>query len=275
MGFYAPAQLVNDAQRNGVRFRAVDAQASDWDCTLEANEAGAAEVRLGLRMVSGFAENQALALMKARGARAFRSVEDLAHRAGLNRRAMQALAQAGSLQSLAGHRHAAHWGAIGIEQLPGALAGASRREDPLPLPEPGEGEEILADYRSTGLTLRRHPLALLRHKLERLQVTRAAELPKLKSGRSVRVAGIITHRQRPETASGVVFMSLEDETGISNLIVWPSVQAAQRQAVFASSMIVVQGELQHEMGVIHVIAHKVRDYSRWLGSLATQSRDFR
>jgi error-prone DNA polymerase len=285
MGFYAPAQLVNDARRNGVKFRAVDVQVSDWDCTLEAGEAGKQgdahaglarpEVRLGLRMISGFAENQALALAQARNEQAFRSVEDLAHRAGLNRRAMQALAQAGALAALAGHRHAAHWGAIGIEHLPGALAGASRREDPVPLPEPSEGEEIVADYHSTGLTLRRHPLALLRRKLERLQVTRAAELAKLKSGREVRVAGIITHRQRPETASGVVFMSLEDETGVSNLIVWPSVQIAQRQAVFASSMIVVQGELQHEMGVIHVIAHKLRDCSQWLGNLGTRSRDFR
>ncbi len=275
MGFYAPAQLVNDARRHHVVFRPVDAQISDYDCSLERNSAGGAEVRLGLRMVAGLPEEAAHSVVQARTLTPFHSVEDLAHRAPLNRRAMQALAQAGALESLAGHRHAAHWGAIGVEQLPGVLAGASRREAPLALPQAREGEDIIADYRSTGLTLRRHPLALLRKKLQRLQVTRAADLTQLKTGCNVRVAGIITHRQRPETASGVVFMSLEDETGISNLIVWPSVQSAQRQAVFASSMIIVQGELQHEMGVVHVIAQKVRDYSAWLGRLDTQSRDFR
>ena len=275
MGFYAPAQLVNDARRHHVVFRPIDAQISGYDCSLERNAADAAEVRLGLRMVAGLPEEAAHSVVRARTLTPFHSVEDLAHRAQLNRRAMQALAQAGALESLAGHRHAAHWGAIGVEQLPGVLAGASRREAPLALPQASEGEDIIADYRSTGLTLRRHPLALLRKKLQRLQVTRAADLTQLKTGCGVRVAGIITHRQRPETASGVVFMSLEDETGISNLIVWPSVQSAQRQAVFASSMIIVQGELQHEMGVVHVIAQKVRDYSAWLGRLDTQSRDFR
>ncbi len=275
MGFYAPAQLVNDARRNHVVFRPVDVQVSDWDCTLEANEQGRPEVRLGLRMVAGFAEAQALSLVSARAATAFDSAEDLAHRGQLNRRAMQALAQADALRSLSGHRHAAQWSAIGVEHLPGVLAGASQRESRLDLPEPSEGEEIVADYRSVSLTLKRHPLALLRGKLERLRVTCAAQLTQLRTGRQVRVAGIITHRQRPETASGVVFMSLEDETGISNLIVWPSVQRSQRQAVFASTLIVVQGELQHEMGVVHVIAQKVRDYSPWLGRLDTRSRDFR
>ncbi len=275
MGFYAPAQLVNDARRNGVVFRCVDVQVSDWDCTLEPNEAGRPEVRLGLRMVAGLPEEQAMMLVRARAAAAFDSVEDLAHRGGLNRRALQSLAQADALRSLSGHRHASQWSAIGVEQLPGSLAGASHRESRLTLPEPTEGQEIVADYRSTGLTLKRHPLEVLRHRLERLRVTRAGDLTKLPTGRSVRVAGIITHRQRPETASGVVFMSLEDETGVSNLIVWPRVQTEQRQAVFASSMIVVQGELQHEMGVVHVIAHRVRDYSGWLGRIATRSRDFR
>ncbi len=275
MGFYAPAQLVNDARRNQVVFRPVDVQVSDWDCTLERNEQGRPDVRLGLRMVAGLAEEQARTLLKARTAAAFADIEDLAHRGGLNRRAMQALAQADALRGLAGHRHAAQWSAIGVEQLPGALAGASRREARLALPEPTEGDDIVADYRSVGLTLKRHPLALLRHKLDKLRVTRSAELTQLTTGRKVRVAGIITHRQRPETASGVVFMSLEDETGVSNLIVWPRVQAEQRQAVFASSMIVVQGELQHELGVVHVIAHQVRDYTGWLGRLESRSRDFR
>jgi error-prone DNA polymerase len=140
---------------------------------------------------------------------------------------------------------------------------------------PSEGEDVVADYRGMGLTLRRHPLALIRGKLKRLGVHRAADLAKLNSGITVRVAGIVTHRQRPETASGVVFISLEDETGMSNLIVWPRVQQTQREAVFGARLMVVQGELQSELGVIHVIAAKVRDYSHWLGRVQVGSRDFR
>jgi len=188
---------------------------------------------------------------------------------------MEQLARAGALATLAGHRRLAHWGAIGVERLPGALAGASARERPLGLAAPGEGENIVADYRGMGLTLGRHPLALIRGKLNRLKVRKAADLAKLNSGITVRVAGIVTHRQRPETASGVVFMSLEDETGMSNLIVWPRVQQTQREAVFGARLMIVQGELQSELGVIHVIAEKVRDYSHWLGRVRAGSRDFR
>jgi error-prone DNA polymerase len=340
MGFYAPAQLVNDARRNGVVFRPVDVLKSEWDCTLEASAAGQPEVRLGLRMVSGLAEAQGQAIVEARralgaravgtdaagagaaevgavragtvevgaadvgaadvgavgvgaavaaavGARATRSeaaaigprqfadVDELAHLANLPQRTMEQLARAGALATLAGHRRLAHWGAIGVERLPGALAGASARERPMGFAAPSEGEDVVADYRGMGLTLRRHPLALIRGKLRRLGVHRAADLAKLNSGITVSVAGIVTHRQRPETASGVIFMSLEDETGMSNLIVWPRVQQTQREAVFGARLMVVQGELQSELGVIHVIAAKVRDYSHWLGRVQVGSRDFR
>ena len=272
MGFYAPAQLVNDARRNGVVFRTVDVLSSDWDCTLEANTNGAPEVRLGLRMVSGLTEAQGQAIAAARP---YADIDELAHRARLSQRSMEQLARAGALATLAGHRRLAHWGAIGVERLPGALAGASARERPLGLAAPGEGENIVADYRGMGLTLGRHPLALIRGKLNRLKVHKASDLAKLNSGITVRVAGIVTHRQRPETASGVVFISLEDETGISNLIMWPRVQQTQREAVFGARLMIVQGELQSELGVVHVIAEKVRDYSHWLGRLRSGSRDFR
>jgi error-prone DNA polymerase len=276
MGFYAPAQLIYDARRNGVAFRPVDVQESDWDCTLEAGPEGRPEVRLGLRLVSGLPETQGLAIEHQRRANGcFSSVDELAHRAQLPKRSLSLLARAAALDSIAGHRRQAHWRAIGIERLPGALAGTSAQEQTLPLPKPNEGEEIVADYRSLGLTLKRHPLALLRRKFDRLRVFRAADLKQLPSGRKVRVAGIVTHRQRPETASGVIFMSLEDETGISNLIVWPSVQSEQRQPVFSAQLMVVQGELQNEMNVIHIIAEKVRDYSHWLGRINAASRDFR
>jgi error-prone DNA polymerase len=276
MGFYAPAQLVFDARRNGVAFRPVDVQHSDWDCTLERGPEGRPEVRLGLRLVAGLPEKQGLAVESQRHANGpFNSVDELAHRTQLPKRSIALLAQAAALDCIAGHRRQAHWRAIGIERLPGALAGASAQEETLPLPKPNEGEEIIADYRSLGLTLKRHPLALLRRKLDRLRVFRATDLRQVASGRKVRVAGIVTHRQRPETASGVIFMSLEDETGITNLIVWPSVQTEQRQPVFCGHLLVVQGELQSEMSVIHVIAAKLRDYSHWLGKLSTSSRDFR
>jgi error-prone DNA polymerase len=275
MGFYAPAQLVADARRRGVIFRSVDIARSDWDCTLEPNEKGEPEVRIGLRLIGGLQEAEGLRIEAARAQAPFEDVDSIAYRAQLNRRAMSLLARAGALAGLTRHRRAAHWRAIGIERLPGILAGASSREPSLELPAPNEAQELVADYQSLGLTLGRHPIALLRRKLQRLKVRRSDELARIESGTRVRVAGLVTHRQRPETASGVVFMSLEDESGVTNLIVWTRVQSTQRQAVFASRLLVVQGELQSEMGVIHVIAQKLRDYSHWLGSLPTSSRDFR
>lgn len=274
MGFYAPAQLVNDARRNGVIFHPVDVQVSDWYCTLEPDAAGEPVVRLGLCMISGLAQKQGDALVIERRQALFASVDDMAHRARLTRRSLEVLARAGALNALAGHRRAAHWQALGVERLPGALAGTSAQEPAVILPQATEAEEIAADYAGLGLSLGRHPLALLRSRLDRLRVHRAVDLPHLKSGRRVRVAGIVTHRQRPETASGVIFMSLEDETGISNLIVWPKIQTTQREAIFGARLIIVEGELQSASNVTHVIAEKIRDYTRWLGRLPTQSRDF-
>lgn len=276
MGFYAPAQLIYDAKRNGVSFLAMDVQRSDWDCTLEASEGGAAKVRLGLRMVSGLAEKQALNIVAARRQRGqFASVDSLAHDAKLDRRSLTLLAQAGSLASITDHRRSAYWGAIGVERLTGALAGASAEERAIRLTAPTEGEEVLADYRGVGFTLGRHPLSFLRARFDRKRVSTAADLLQIPTGRQVRVAGIVTHRQRPETASGVVFISLEDETGISNLIVWNTVQQSHRKPVFEARLMLVEGELQKEEGVVHVIAKKVLDRSAWLGQVRTVSRDFK
>jgi error-prone DNA polymerase len=274
MGFYAPAQLVNDARRNGVSFRPVDVQTSNWHCTLEGDAAGQPVVRIGLRLITGLVEKEGYAIVKAREQGLFASVDELAHRAALTRRSLDALASAGALNSLAGHRRAAHWQAYGVERLPGALAGTSAHEPRISLPRASEAEEIAADYAGLGLSLGRHPLALLRSRLDRLRVHRAADLAHLQNGRRVRVAGIVTHRQRPETASGVIFMSLEDETGISNLIVWPKIQTTQRDALFGARLIIVEGELQSASNVTHVIAEKIRDYTLWLGRLPTESRDF-
>ena len=274
MGFYAPAQLIADARRAGVAFRPVDAQRSDWDCTLEPGAGGAPAVRLGLRMVRGLPEAEARRLLTARQTSAFISLEDLAARAGLSRRALNALADAGALTGLAGDRHRARWEALGTEKPTALLAGHAGREGTLALPLPSVGQEVTADYGALGFSLRAHPLALLRRRLQRLGALRAADLARVPNGRRVTVAGLVTHRQRPATASGVMFVSLEDETGISNLIVWPSVQDAQRQALLGSRLIVVSGELQSAEGVIHVVAERLRDCSGWLGALRTPARDF-
>jgi len=276
MGFYAPAQLVADARRNSVSFRSIDVQISGWDCSLETDSDGPhPAVRLGLRMVAGLPEKDGLALVQARQAAVFRSVDDLCHRTELSRRSIDALARGGALASLSGDRHQARWATLGVERLPGFLAGHAAAEDTLALRAPTEGQDIVADYRSTGLTLRRHPLAVLRPRLDRLRVRRAAELPQLPSGRIVRVAGLVTHRQRPGTASGVMFMSIEDETGIANLIVWSTLQEKLRREIIGSQLIIVSGLLQNEEGVTHVVMRDARDYSQWLGGLQTGSRDFR
>ncbi|AXQ28908.1 error-prone DNA polymerase [Solimonas sp. K1W22B-7] len=274
MGFYAPAQLMADARRHGVEFLPADVMHSDWDCSLDPPDAEKPAVRLGLRMVSGFAEAEGLALMQARRERPFASVDDLAHRLKLSRKMLDALACADALATLGGHRHRARWATLGNERLPGLLAGHSAEEDAVELREPTEGQDIMADYRSTGLTLRRHPLAVLRPRLDRLRVRRAAELPTLRNGQTVRVAGIVTHRQRPGTASGVIFMSIEDETGTANLIVWPRVQEELRHEIIGSTLIVVSGELQTADGVTNVVMAKARDYSDWLGGMRMESRDF-
>lgn len=275
MGFYAPAQLIADAKRNGVAFRTADVSVSEWECTLERNNSSRPDVRLGLCMIGGLAESQAQTVLAARREQPFSSLKDLAHRAQLNRRSLDLLARAGALRSLLDKRAAARWGVLGVEHLPGMLAGHSALENPIDLPDSTEGKEIVADYRSFGFTLERHPLQLLRTKLARLGVRKAVDLTQLKSGANVRVAGIVTHRQRPETAAGIIFISIEDETAIANLIVWPQILETQRRAVLGSSLMVVDGELQHEQGVIHVVARRFHDYSHWLGSLKVGARDFR
>ncbi len=269
MGFYQPAQLVYEARRAGVAVRPVDALISDWECSLEQGA-----VRLGLCMVASLNEVEGRRLADTCRARSIRSVDELAYAAQLSPRSLQLLADAGALHSLAGHRHASRWAASGVEYLPGMLAGISAPESAPPLSTPSEGADILDDYRSLGLTLGRHPLALLRARLQQQRCLTAAALAQQRNGRFVRVAGIVTHRQRPETASGVVFMTLEDETGYAQIIVWPRVLEAQRQAVLGSSLMLVQGQLQIEQGVIHVVARKVDNLSAWLGGLPSISRDF-
>ena len=278
MGFYAPAQLIADAKRHfnkPVAFRSVDVNHSDWECTLELGDKNIPEVRIGLNMIQSLNEAQAKLIVKARSEQYFLSVNDLAHRAMLNKHSLDVLSKAGALASLQAKRPAAVWNALGVERLPGLLAGHSADESALKFPTPSEGKEILIDYSTMGFSLGRHPLALLREQLQKLKVRKASELKTLQNGMMVRIAGIVTHRQRPETAKEVMFISLEDESGISNIVVWKGVQLNQREAVLGASLMIIQGQLQIERDVIHVVAHQVRDYSHWLGKLSLSSRDFR
>ncbi|HEY1076087.1 MAG TPA: error-prone DNA polymerase [Fontimonas sp.] len=274
MGFYPASMLVTEARRVGVEVRAVDVRDSVWDCTLERGAAGAA-IRLGLRMVEGFNAPAAARIVAARTVRAFESVSDLARRAALNRRELNLLAGADALQGLAGHRFQARWQARSHAPLQGLLAGTSVPQEKVTLAAPREGEEILADYQSTGLTLRRHPVSLLRSRLQRSRITANGKLDELDDGASVRVAGIVMFSQRPGSAKGTMFMTLEDETGIVNLIIRPKLIEAERDAVVGAQFLIAQGRLQRQHSVTHVIAEHFYDRSHWVGELPYLSRDFR
>jgi len=277
MGFYSPSQLVRDAREHQVEVRPVDVQVSDWDCTLEpcATSEGRAAIRLGLRLVHSLTQAAALRIVAARRkGTTFADLQDLAEAARLDRGDLEALAAAGACATLSGNRHRAFWAVAGTETaLPLA---PPAREDALPLlTAPTEGENLVADYRHLGLTLGRHPLALLRAPFERRGVLRARELETIPSGKRLRVAGLVTTRQKPSTASGVIFVTLEDDTGNVNLIVWKTVGAAHRRELFEARLMEVEGKLQREGRVTHVIAERIFDRSRWLGRLLTRSRDFR
>jgi error-prone DNA polymerase len=302
MGFYSPSQIVQDARRGraareGVDFLPVDVVHSDWDCTLADSPncrsapgrdralpetPGRAQVRsyreqpairLGLRQVRGLSEDAANAIVAARAQRPFRDVADLCLRANLDDKARRALAEAGALHGLAGHRNAARWQVAGIEARRPLLPG-SPGEDAIALPAPGQGEEILSDYRATGLTLAAHPLSLLRERLRARKVLGSDELRGQRHGRSVCAAGIVTQRQRPQTASGTIFVTLEDEHGMVNVIVWPRVAQRRRKALLTSTLLAVRGRWEQVDGVEHLIARDLEDLSAMLGGLRAESRDF-
>ncbi len=299
MGFYAPAQLVQDAKRHGVEVRAVDVLSSDWDCTLERTSprplpgaqressntihgfspgmrhlALQPSLRLGLRMVKGLSENGVKRLLEVRALNEFESVEDLLLAAKLSRKDMNALATAGALESLAGHRRNAAWLVAGIEQRLPMLASAPIVESAPALAAPTEGQDILADYASLGLTLGRHPLALLRPRLKKLSMITAEELRHTPTGTPVRVAGLVTCRQHPGTAKGVIFVTLEDETGQINVVVWERLSQKQRRPLLGARLLGVDGILERESEVTHLIAEHLTDHSALIGDLDVRSRDF-
>ena len=280
MGFYAPAQLVRDAREHGVAVLPVDVTCSAWTSELEgAGVAGGPllqAVRLGLGRIHGFPETAARRLVAARDAAPFAGVEDLARRAALDDHQLGLLARADALRALSGHRHQAAWAVAGVDTRAAALLHGTRtHEAAAALAAPAPGQTLVADYRATGLSLRAHPLALLRPQLAAFQVQPAAVLRCYPDGRLARASGLVTHRQRPETAKGVIFVTLEDETGAVNVIVWPRVAEAQRRPLLASQLLTVYGVWQCQGEVRHLVARRLVDHTPLLQGLATRSRDFR
>ncbi|KEZ78942.1 error-prone DNA polymerase [Salinisphaera hydrothermalis] len=280
MGFYQPAQLVRDARRHGVEVRAADVRYSHADCTLESEPGEAASsnvrpaLRLGLRLVKGLSPEAASRISAARASQAFASVPDLVARARLDRRARDALARADALAGLAGHRHRAQWQIAATEVHDDLFAHVDVPEAEVTLAEPTEAADIVADYHSTGLTLRRHPVALLRPDLARAGAVTAAAFNRLDHGANAHVAGIVTMRQRPGSAKGVTFLTLEDESGTVNVIVRREVLATYRIAVLSARLLRIVGVMQRAGQVRHCLAHEIVDETHRLGSLVTRSRDF-
>jgi error-prone DNA polymerase len=254
----------------------VDSCCSDWESSLEAGDPDPAvfNLRLGLHMVKRLSRQGAERLLNARAQRPFRSVADLAHRAQLDRGDLEALAAANALHSLAGHRYRARWDCAALEPPLPLLQDAPLREATPTLKAPTEGENLVADYASTGLSLERHPLTLLRDKLDRLRLLTAAHIHTSEHGSIRRTGGIVTNRQRPGSASGVIFVTLEDETGIVQVIVWPALAQRQRGVLLQARLLAVEGEVQREGEVLHLIARRLEDHSHLLGRLVTHSRDF-
>ena len=300
MGFYAPAQLIKDAQRHGVIILPVDVNQSHYDSTLEfdssyvkpdspCHDHTEAKIRIGLRMVKGLSWAGAEAIVQARQGGVFDAVQDLVFLSGINRKDLEALAAADALRQLSGDRHRAFWQASGIE-----TAGQNARSvnaggqmlffsDPdfdsdfgadVLLPVASESQNIAGDYRSTGFTLRRHPLALFRSHLNHFRVQRADELALIDNEGFAKISGLVTCRQRPMTAAGVTFLTLEDESGFVNVVVWPSLGEKRRLVVRQAMLIGVVGHVQKNSDVVHLVARDLIDLSHWLGAMDVSSRDF-
>lgn len=294
MGFYAPSQLIQDAQRHGVTVKPVDVQCSAFETRLENNQdllqhepargnRTLHPVRLGLNRVNGLKHNSALRIVQTREQGLFESVEDLTKRAQLDRSDLLALADANALAQLAGHRRQAVWQTAATEtggirntaRHTDLLANTRTRETPLELPKATELEDMLADYRATGASLVHHPISFLRKQLTPYKIRQVKELQTYPNGRLARACGIVTHRQRPATAHGTVFLNLEDETGNVNVIVWNRLAEEQRQVLRNAQIMGVFGIWQREGEVCNLVARRLVDYTHLLSQLQTPSRDFK
>jgi len=294
MGFYSPSQLIQDARRHGVEVRPADVTVSEWDCTLEpagveiagptalaqadagttASAAPQPAVRLGLCMVHGLGRDAATRIAAARRSHAFADVQDLAARARLDAGALRTLAAAGALATLAGHRRQALWQASGAAPLPGVLANAPSGDVAVSLAAPAETEDLLADYARLGFTLGRHPLSFVRDQLARLRFLTATDIARAPDRMLARGAGLVTCRQRPGTAKGTLFVTLEDETGLTNVIVRPELFEQQRRILLGARLMGVFGQISRQGRVVHLVASRVVDHSELLGTLQARSRDF-
>jgi len=285
MGFYAPAQIVRDARRHGVEVRPIDVNHSRWDCTLEPGDAGHGggkylAVRLGLRMVRGLANEDGAAIAAARAGTPYTSAEDIQRRAGVGRGALDRIGDADGFASLGSSRREGLWevkglghAALPLFQAADKRAGRLQREalEPATLLAPmGDGAEVVEDYRASGLSLRAHPLAFLRDELSARKIITCEELQTVKDGRWVNLAGVVLVRQKPGSAKGVMFITLEDETEVANLVVWTKVFEANRRIVLGASMMGVRGQVQREGEVIHVIAQRLEDLSPMLASVGNR-----
>ncbi len=286
MGFYAPAQIVRDAQAHNVKVRPVCINASRWDCTLEPPEdEGRFAVRLGMRMVRGLANTDAAKIVAARADRAFASVDDLWRRAGVPSASLVQLAEADAFGPALGlARREALWAikALRDEPLPLFAAVAARDDEPVAEIEEPEvalkpmtaGSEVVEDYRHVGLTLRRHPVAFLRADLRARRIVTCEDAMQARDGRWLEAAGLVLVRQRPGSAKGVLFITLEDETGIANLVVWPQTFEKFRRVVMGASMLAVCGRVQREGEVVHLVAHQLADLSADLATVGSRDAAF-
>ncbi len=288
LGFYDPSDLVQDARRHDVEVLPVDINESEHDHMLVPGEhinpnthQPEPAVRLGFRLVAKLSNQGIEQLLSARKQARFMSAEDLVRRSGIHQGDQQALSNAGALENIAGNRHQAQWDLLGVEQLPGLLSEASAPEAQIQLPLPSVGENTVADYQSLGLTLGKHPVYLLRKPLRERKILSSAEWNDIPSGRHTRLAGLVKVRQRPGSAKGVVFMTIEDEHGPMNIIVWEAIVEKYRQEVLNAQLVCVSGVTQRSQGVTHLVAKQLEDLSALLSTLTqdknltTQSRNFR
>ena len=280
MGFYAPAQLVGDARKHGVTVLPVDVNFSEWDCTLEAVAQPRSKtdhaLRLGFRMLTGFSPEHAEQIVKQRGARSYVSVDEFAERTGLSNSVLTRLSRADAFASLRLGRRSALWQSLPDHTPTPLLETEPAGSEPaVTLPTLGAFGEVVADYRTTGLSLKAHPLKFLRPQLDQRRITPAWRLASTKDGRFLRVAGLVMVRQRPSTAKGITFVTLEDETGIINLIVRPEVWERHHQAARAATVLLAHGIVQNQESVIHVLVNRLEDLSHELAQVESMSRDFR
>ncbi|MBY8823449.1 error-prone DNA polymerase [Sphingomonas colocasiae] len=277
MGFYAPAQIVADARKHGVEVRPVSINDSHWDCTLEAGEGRYLAVRMGFRMVRGLANLHGAAIAGARGPAPYDSVEEVWRRAGVPRAAIERLAEADAFHCIAENRREGLWKVKGLGEAPLPLFAAADAREAGFSPEGLEpevelrpmtaGREVVEDYRATQLSLRAHPVSFLREELDAMGIVRCTDLSSIRDGRNVEVAGVILVRQRPGSAKGVLFVTIEDETGIANGILWPDRFEIYRRQVMSASMIAMRGRLQKEGEVIHIICDRITDHDAMLRSI--------